>query len=266
MPQQDSFDQKKLSIVNEINSSQPDLSPKGTIDELCLPIIQLINGHRDMVTTSSCSGRLSVFVEGSKRLQDSTRVSGKGEGGKWLFVTHNSSEVSGWLTSLIARHPEYKIKLVTDCPPDDSSNTVVRYILYKYESFILHVKCRDFTTASQLYNIAMSCGFRESGIGSNHIVAIRTNINLDVPIGYLDENTEELRIFVGSDYIKFLDSLTLTKFEENTRKMNRLYGKIDQEIINAPVLPTKERETREERRERKRREGLERQQQLRNVD
>ncbi|CEP63610.1 tRNA methyltransferase TYW3 LALA0_S08e06524g [Lachancea lanzarotensis] len=256
---QNAFDQKKDHILAEIHNNMQDLSPKGTIDELCWPIMDLINSHRDMVTTSSCSGRLSVFVEGNKLSNEDVKSGGKGEGGKWLFVTHNREEVMRWTEKL----PEAVVYEKAVETATVGSN--VRYILYKYEPFILHVKCRDFLTASKLFSTAMACGFRESGIGSNNIVAVRVNIKLDIPIGYLDQNTQKLVFFVNNCYIQLIDRMTLSKFSENTKKMQELYDKIESQLINpqqSATLSGPLHETKEERRERKKKEGLERQQQI----
>lgn len=260
---QNAFDQKKASILKEINSIQPDLSPKGTIDELCIPIMNLINSDNNMVTTSSCSGRISVFAEGTKNSNPEIKVGGKGEGGRWIFVSHDSHNVNEWLNNLMQNSEEHFISINTDIVSDVSKfDGSTRYILYKYEPFILHVKCRNFETASRLYNTAMGCGFRESGIGSNNIVAIRINIKLDIPIGYLNEETDQLVLFVNREYIQFLDSITLTKFNDNARKMKQLYDKIENDIIknNGPTSKVDAvKETKEERRIRKIKEGLERQ-------
>lgn len=267
MSKQNPFDQKKKAILEQINSLEPDLSPKGTIDQLCLPIINLINSHKDMVTTSSCSGRISVFVEGAKLInKEEAKSGGKGLGGRWLFVSHEQSEVLDWLNNIL-NIEQIQFQLVDDTNYEFDNS--VRYILYKYEPFILHVKCRDFQTASKLFNVAMSCGFRESGIGSNNIVAIRINIKLDVPIGFLDEKKNNLlTFFVSKQYINdVLNKLTLSKFVENKRKMDELYIKIDKEIISTPLDSNSNtklelKETKQQRRERKRKEGLERQRQL----
>lgn len=264
MSKQNPFDQKKRAILEEISSLEPDLSPKGSIDQLCLPIMDLINSHQDMVTTSSCSGRISVFVEGKKVLSaEETKAGGKGLGGRWLYVSHEQNKILNWLDTLT--NDEIKFE---NTDSNDHIDNSIRYILYKYEPFILHVKCRDFKSASKLFNVAMSCGFRESGIGSNNIVAIRINIKLDVPIGFLDaSDNDTLTFFVPKCYINVLDKLTLSKFIENKKKMDELYSKIDKEIISVPDLAnlsidSEVTETKEERRERKRKEGLERQRQL----
>lgn len=259
MSQQNAFDQKKNAILAEITSVQPDLSPKGTIDELCLPIMHLINSHVDMVTTSSCSGRISIFAEGTKIHNGIMKVGGKGEGGKWLYVSHDSDKVHNWLTKL-----EFEGANIIETNSDEVNSRLdgsKRYILFKYEPFILHVKCRDFNSASKLYNVAMSCGFRESGIGSNNLVGIRINIKLDVPIGYIDEDSNELKLFVPRTYIELLNKITSNKFEENARKIQDLFDAVKKEIVDEPVSSTNDTkiETKEERRERKIKEGLKRQ-------
>jgi tRNA wybutosine-synthesizing protein 3 len=70
-----------------------DKSPKGSVDTALLPLLGIINGHRDHVSTSCCSGRIAVYLpaDASEETipQDSKKVvSGKG-GGQWLFVSHD---------------------------------------------------------------------------------------------------------------------------------------------------------------------------------
>ncbi|CAI5756149.1 unnamed protein product [Candida verbasci] len=254
-----SFDQKKQKILQEIQSDDLDLSPKGTIDELCIPIINLINSNDDMVTTSSCSGRVSVYLEGTK---SNRAVVSKGNHGRWLFVTHEPHDLKDWTS---------KINFVyTSSFPDPNA----RLILYKFEPLILHVKCRNLETANKLYQVAMNNGFRESGIGSNFNVAIRISIKLDIPIGYKspkDEEFEEdiLNLFVTKDYIKYIDQLSLERFEENSKKLNQLYKAIEKDLSNGTVLTIKTNkpnwESKEERRRRMVKEGLKRQEELREL-
>lgn len=229
MVRQNPFDQKKAVILAGIESEKPDLSPKGNIDLLCIPIIDLINSHNDMVTTSSCSGRVSVFVEGTKFHKGKIKTGGKGEGGKWLFVTHDSTDVTNWLDRIKGENlkffgPDENVEL-------ESVHEDTRLVLYKFEPFILHVKCRDFVTASKLCNIAMACGYRESGIGPNNLVALRINIKLDTPVGYYDENTKEIKFYISKQYIEILDKLSLAKFQENACKIAALQDRIQRKFF-----------------------------------
>ncbi|KAK6462425.1 putative trna-YW synthesizing protein [Scheffersomyces coipomensis] len=249
---QDSFDQKKRSILKELastNEDTPDASPKGTVDVLCLPIIDLINSSPDMVTTSSCSGRVSVFLEGVKDIEhdDDIKIGAKGNAGKWLFVTHDPSTLDNWYNTIDFVSADEDSLIST-------ANAKTRYILFKFEPLILHVKCRDENIAKSLYSTAMGCGFRESGIGSNNNVAIRISIKLDIPIGFLNDKQDENVLLVTKDYLEVITKLSHDRFKENFKKMDQLHQAIDSVISSTvDIIPV---ETKEQRRERKIKEGL----------
>lgn len=254
------FDRKKEHILQEIginSENNPDASPKGTIDTLCLPLIFLINSHKDMVTTSSCSGRVSVFLEGSKdkkatqKVEEESKIlkiGAKGEGGRWLFVSHEKSDIHEWWS-----HEDVALQFGGNINMEDC-NEGTRYILFKYEPLILHVQCRDFESASRLYSVAMGCGFRESGIGANNNVAIRISIRLDIPIGYLNDS-DEIVSLVDKTYLSLITKLAYDRFLVNEEKMKKLYNHINEDIINYQVAQ-KVVETKEERKQRKMQEGL----------
>ena len=103
------FCAKKQRIVSALavpDAEYSDLSPKGSIDEGIRDLINKINSIDGIVTTSSCAGRISVFLEGSKAPKQASNASeshevdheaeeqhrsvpgGKGKGGRWLFVSH----------------------------------------------------------------------------------------------------------------------------------------------------------------------------------
>ena len=258
---QDSFDQKKKSILLEISSNSPDnldASPKGTIDEYCLPIINTINSHGDMVTTSSCSGRVSIFLEGVKT-NNSTSVVAKGHEGRWLFVTHEPNDLNNWYDSIDFKYD------TSNFPKDFSS----RSILYKFEPLILHVKCRNETMAQKLYVLAMNNGFRESGIGNNFNVAIRINIKLDIPIGFQSIDGDDLNRFVTEQYLKYITDISHERFKENFKKLEQLHRAIgrmmEEETKGIETSKKKYKESKEERRQRMIKEGLQRQQELREL-
>jgi tRNA(Phe) wybutosine-synthesizing methylase Tyw3 len=101
-----SFVSKKSHILSSLSvpaEEYDDLSPKGSIDAGIRDLIDNINAQEGFVTTSSCAGRISVFLEGKKATgsdadEESTDVKGvvttagiggKGGGGRWLFVSHD---------------------------------------------------------------------------------------------------------------------------------------------------------------------------------
>ncbi|KAI4218669.1 MAG: hypothetical protein L6R36_008819, partial [Xanthoria steineri] len=68
-----------LSVPPE---SYTDASPKGTLDTAIVPLIERLNLLDGVVSTSSCAGRISVFLEGRKKKKEGVKVSGikKGDG------------------------------------------------------------------------------------------------------------------------------------------------------------------------------------------
>ena len=104
-----SFIRKKQAIISALaisDTEYTDLSPKGSVDEGIKDLIKELNGLDGIVTTSSCAGRISVFLEGSKSVpvadtsesnegeaidgrQHKLVPGGKGRGGRWLFVSHD---------------------------------------------------------------------------------------------------------------------------------------------------------------------------------
>ena len=148
------FDVRKAKIMAEIASPSPDASPKGSIDTQILPLITRLNEHADAFTTSSCSGRISVFLEGTKRLVESEPsaekggpppapsagiTGGKGDGGKWLFVSHDPVEVASMCDADIAdtvvgRNPSTTI----NCGQFDLT-PASRFVHFKFETMVSQI-------------------------------------------------------------------------------------------------------------------------------
>jgi tRNA wybutosine-synthesizing protein 3 len=53
-----------LSLLHQDEDTYTDNSPKGSVDVQIRDLIAEINAHEGLVTTSSCAGRVAVFVEG----------------------------------------------------------------------------------------------------------------------------------------------------------------------------------------------------------
>jgi tRNA wybutosine-synthesizing protein 3 len=95
-----SFTERKSRIVQQLavpEAEYEDASPKGSVDAGIRDFVDEINGVEGFVTTSSCAGRVSVFLEGRKTAdpdaderQQLAGVGGKGGGGTWLYVSHEA--------------------------------------------------------------------------------------------------------------------------------------------------------------------------------
>ena len=137
-----SFNNFKATILHNINSGI-DHSYKGSIDLPIMELVMFINNLHNYYTTSSCSGRISVFENGIEAKQI-----------KWLLVKHR----------LIL-----KIELIDAIETNDVNSNL---IVLKCEPFILHINCRDVDSAKELHEIATVCGFRESGIKIGIIIQL----------------------------------------------------------------------------------------------
>ncbi|KPA77565.1 hypothetical protein ABB37_06938 [Leptomonas pyrrhocoris] len=101
------FVSHKSHILANLQSNACDLSPKGSVDAKCLPVMGLLNTQPDYITTSSCSGRIALFHsigphDGSAEIREGkddgdvdpsptpTSRMKRGEGAAlgWVFVKH----------------------------------------------------------------------------------------------------------------------------------------------------------------------------------
>ena len=139
-----------------------DLSRKHSIDDYIVNLINQINSHNDYYTSSSCSGRTIVFTS-SPTVTSSTKSDCQ-----WLYVTHEQADLQAILECLEQR-------------PKD-----IDMISIKFEAFILHVICRTLECAKVLLNIALECGYRNSGLVISNqgkiTLAVRSTHALEVPI------------------------------------------------------------------------------------
>jgi tRNA(Phe) wybutosine-synthesizing methylase Tyw3 len=222
------FESAKRTILFKLKEDL-DRSPKGSIDEPALPIVNYINGLKDFVTTSSCSGRIAVFaysvdapvhISGPESIEtqvsaaaanassdtdnhstlDERAPSSKGRG-KWVFVTHGPSGIS-----------EVDMqRALAQCWGDSEA-------ILKLEPFILHVQCRSIEAARCLLAVAVESGFRESGITlgttGKIIAAVRsTSGSLEVPL------REEGITIVSADYQRRLARICERRFTDvHTRR------------------------------------------------
>lgn len=146
------FRSKKQRILQALSTpaeSYSDKSPKGSVDEAIHPLIDQINGSEGLVTTSSCAGRVSVYLEGPKSESEAEQIGGeagpnedgerkngerKGKlvpggkgGGKFLFVSHEPLELDSPTTEWLLG-PETASK---DFPDADS-----RLVRFSFEPMV----------------------------------------------------------------------------------------------------------------------------------
>ena len=178
-----SFDVAKSSLLSKL-ATGVDFSPKGSIDAPVVQLVDFINNLPDYVTTSSCSGRISVY-----RDENSTK------GIQWLLVVHGAITVN---------------QLKAAISGQEAVTAGQHFIVLKCEGFILHVRCRDLNSGRKLHQIAMGCGFRESGLSVGQKMRVQLAIRTTA-YGL------ELPIAVGKNLIIDDDALSIIVKEANRR-------------------------------------------------
>ncbi|KAI9670799.1 MAG: hypothetical protein M1829_004688 [Trizodia sp. TS-e1964] len=298
-PTPSSFQRKKETILRHLalpEDQYTDHSPKGSVDEGIRALLAEINTCPGLVTTSSCAGRISVFLEGQKRcpdtdaefkysIDDSGRragapegkeekklagLGGKGNGGRWLFVSHTPlalpSTGSNPLTALFGLTPAPPAAASELLPPPLNS----RYVHFKFEPMILHIQAASHADAQRVLGAAMQAGFRESGAlnlvgagveGAAPIVAVRSaGLGFDSVVGVLRGGGQgEVCSVVDEAYLRMVVGMANERFEENERRKGKF-----RQLLRAGAEETEGWEDRGVRSARMRGEGLARREELRN--
>lgn len=286
------FFQRKAKILSDLevpDSTYTDASPKGSVDEGVRELISEINRHPGLVTTSSCAGRASVFLEGQKapptqEAPDGTapgdldgqplsqlagEVGGKGGGGHWLYVSHDpfdadAGEHGSW-ASLLFGDPH--MARSTDPVPhgDVDGSSPTRLIHFKFEPMILHVLTASPEDAQSVLRCGLEAGFRESGAINltttnrdqvTPMVAIRSmGLGFESIIG-MQVGGEKKRI-VSPEYLALLVCTANERFAQNRKRTERFRQALA--ALRGPAGEQAERPGWEDaatRRERKKAEGL----------
>lgn len=209
------FQKRKAAALAAMNSPAPDKSPKGTIDAPIIPLLTSINSHPSYFTTSSCSGRISIL---SQPTASPSAPKKKARGGSWLFVSHDPVHPSS-LSTLLFPSPAAAAQRVDS----DEEPRLSESIVFRYEPLIIAVECENVEAAQALVSLAISCGFRESGITSvskRVIIAIRCSIRLEVPLG------DTKRLMVSPEYVEYLAEVANEKMEANRKRTDLFLTKL----------------------------------------
>ncbi|KAG6055748.1 hypothetical protein E4U17_002760 [Claviceps sp. LM77 group G4] len=277
------FEAKKSRILHDLavpEAEYTDASPKGTIDTGIRDLINEINAAEGFVTTSSCAGRVSVFLEGRKVAADVhgdagsasqvAGVGGKGAGGTWLFVSHDVVEGENWAEGLALRGNA----------EEEEEEEGRRLIHFKFEPMILHILTASTSDAQTLLQAALQAGFRESGAlnitpqadsSTTPMVAVRSmGLSFESLIGFESSRSGSRHALVTASHLRLLMGIARERFAENSKRIERFRGAFASRVLESREKRTnsdgREWEDAAARRERMREEGLRRREALRGGD
>ena len=202
------FAAKKQGILEKLSVPEgeySDKSPKGSVDEGVRGLVELVNAREGWVTTSSCAGRVSVFVEGEKgsRVEEG-KVNGEVDGdfgaeevvldgeydvenggtkdegehrGRGRFKSGPGGKGGGkWL--YVSHEPVpsdqegssflsiFGLKSMDSSATPQAMGRSPRLIHLTFSPLILHVLSATLNHARPLLAAAINAGFRESGVQS----------------------------------------------------------------------------------------------------
>lgn len=95
--------------------------------------------------------------------------------------------------------------------------------MFRFEPLIIAVESENVEAAQCLVSLAISCGFRESGITSvskRVIIAIRCSIRMEVPLG----DTE--KFMVSPEYVEYLVEVANEKMDTNRKRTDAFFNKL----------------------------------------
>ncbi|KAL2021013.1 hypothetical protein VTK56DRAFT_7787 [Thermocarpiscus australiensis] len=197
------FVARKAKILSQLavpDEEYTDASPKGSVDANIRHLIDQINGHAGLVTTSSCAGRVSVYLEGRKTVAEKLELARTGDdgdggdeqgvlegekrgqrpqngasnatsassaggkgGGEWLFVSHDPVEVDAGQEEFEALLGLQPTSAGQQTDQDVQWTSTSRLIHFKFEPMILHILTASPEHAQLVIQAGMEAGFRETG-------------------------------------------------------------------------------------------------------
>eukprot|EP00934_Nitzschia_sp_Nitz4_P000944 Nitzschia sp. Nitz4//scaffold109_size72162//48597//51221//NITZ4_005852-RA/size72162-processed-gene-0.17-mRNA-1//1//CDS//3329532781//944//frame0 len=236
------------------NSNPQDKSPKGSVDAPIQSLVDLINRHYAICTLSSCSGRISLFDPNhqpfeKEQLSDEptpenpfTEASGKGRG-RWVVVTHDRLHRPDDLVEALFQPTEPLENHPSSL--SSTSTTTLPWIL-KFEPMLLHVAARSLMVGQALLQLALECGFRESGlvVTSRRVtVAIRSHsLSLAVPLqppSHSNGQTIPNNLTPTPSYLRALVEECNSRMLSNWKHLQRLYLAMESKWFQLAFTPEK---------------------------
>ena len=146
------------STSSSAEEKEEDKSRAGRVDERARDFVRAVNERENIFTTSSCSGRISVFAE---RTEEDAKEHRKG--GEWVFVSHELVEEDDAIRSMIEKMRE---SLKSNGARIIGDGERGKTLTLRFEPFILAVETKDERTAQMFVKCARDAGYRESGVVS----------------------------------------------------------------------------------------------------
>lgn len=183
---------KKNTLFKIINL---DKSKKGSIDLPVLDLVNFINAHDDLYTTSSCSGRILLihFPDNARKCD-----------ANWLLAKHDFVDFETLSSAL-------------NKSPDDGQ------VWLKFEPLILHVAVRNIDFASIILKSLHDSGIKRSGaitLSPKVILEVIGTKNLAVPVKLNGS------LIVEDSKLRALLEICNDKMKQNFQDIDKIFNLI----------------------------------------
>jgi tRNA wybutosine-synthesizing protein 3 len=191
--ERDFLDGKKIAI-----SKLKKAKIENKVDKGIIQILNLVNNSNNYYTTSSCYGRIILL--------EIPNIGNKKEAiflGKW----HRTIEFDELISA--------------------SKNSKTGQIWLLSQSPIIHIASKTFDAADRLLKLAISCGFKNSGIkslGRKIIVEICSTERLDAPVG------SKGILFCNIEHLKLLTSVSNEILNKSFKKLDKLERELKKDL------------------------------------
>ena len=184
----DSFLQRKQDVLSKL-----DKSSVGKWDEKISGLCGKINLKENYYTTSSCSGRILLMIDQSRKGED-----------LFVFVSHDKvsfKQLKNELSKAIAKNKKIKFKM---------------------EPCILHISCKTLEDAEKLFEIGKNAGWKRLGIiGTSHGFTFELNSTEKLEFPIIDKK----RVLVNDEFLKIIVKDANDKLKRGWMKIGKL-GKL----------------------------------------
>ncbi|ORC87466.1 uncharacterized protein TM35_000222650 [Trypanosoma theileri] len=245
------FLERREKILSDLRENKNDKSLAGRVDPQIAPLVMFINENfTSYVTSSSCSGRASLFHKGltsdplpTERVERKRGSFGQGT----LFQSHDrfhdmESVVVEHLTPTLENFAAWR-KQQEEYKNNDPVVYKTELLQLKFEPMIIHILCETMEDASKLLQCATESGQMESGVLSfsrwtneqrKITCCITSSLRLDIPLfaegqwllGHANFNSPEWRALLMNS-VRHMNML----FDENEERRSRFTSELKTRLL-----------------------------------
>ena len=216
------FDSEKRKVLEDYTRAKEN----DLIDHRIIPILDLLNSHKDYYSTSSCSGRVLLLELATPGAKDESQI----------IIRWHDTFSSKQLEDGLAKWKKY------------------RYLYLLAQAAIFHIIARNLRAAAKLRNLGDSSGFKYSSLRSIKTVKDKPAKSFNADNDQVNQDfdsqnsritvellaTERLntplgfngKILVGAEYLELLVDLANQALRKSHEKVQKLETILRKYLIN----------------------------------